>query len=101
MGGILFKMARTSFKSKNIWKGSNYSRGGLLHDKHGNTYRIPVSYRNNHSGLVLNSKLKLKGVERNRHHNYAYDPTPIRLTKAQTRQKKAIMASLRRKGKIR
>lgn len=95
--------SKSSFKADGaMWKGSVYRRGGILHDKHGNTYKVPITYRDNKAGLVSNPKGNILGIEKNRDHYYASDPTKIRkLTTYQSKRKKAIMASLRKKGKIR
>lgn len=94
-------MAKESFKAGGaLWKGSLYKRGGNLHDKHGNTYKVPITYRDNKSGLIVNSKGNLLGIEQNREHSYAMDAKRVKLSAPQSRRKRAMMASLRRRGKV-
>lgn len=87
------------FKS-GVFIGSFYSRGGRSRDKHGNTTFIPQTFRNVHSGLVVNSTGKVLGVERNRRHSFGSDPRKVRIGVRQTAQKKAIMAQLRKRRRI-
>ena len=82
------------------FKGSFYSRGGFTKDKYGNTSYKPMTFRDNHTGLVLSQRGSILGVEKNRQHHYGGDPKRG-ITPHQTARKRAIMASLRRSGKIR
>ena len=76
-----------------------YSRGGNTADKHGNKSSSPVTFRNNHNGLVVTKNGRIIGIERNRRHAFGSDPRKVRIGPAQTAQRKAIMAKLRSQGK--
>jgi len=84
-----------------IFKGSWYLRQKQK-DKHHNTYDSRATWRNVHSGLVANSKGNIIGVEKNHMHHYSTDPRKIKkLSRGQTRQQRAIMISLRKRGRAR
>ena len=91
------------FKSDGTnWKGSLYSRGGVLHDKWGNTYKSTTNYRDNKTGMVFSQKGNLLGIEPNHSHVYSTDYKPLKkMNRYQTKRQKKIMITLRKKGKIR
>ena len=74
-----------------------YSRGGNTMDKHGNKSSSPVTFRNNHSGLVITRKGRIIGIERNRRHSFGSDPRKVRIGPGQTAQQKKIMIELRKR----
>lgn len=65
---------------RKIWWGSFYLRGGKLNDKHRNTYRKPISYRQKKTGIVISPKGKFITIESPYKHHYGYDK-PIRKVK--------------------
>lgn len=83
------------FKPGTFIHSSYYVRGGSLKDKHGNKQHTPLTFRNNHSGVVVNIQGRPIGVERARHHTYGSDPRKAKIV--QTPQQRAIMANLRRR----
>lgn len=83
------------------FNGSYYSRGGKLKDKYGNVKLVPLTLRSNHTGVILSQRGKYEGIETNRRHSYGSDPRRVQFPKRyQTAQQKAIMASLRGRGRI-
>lgn len=78
-----------------------YRRGGVLRNKHNQSFKVPASYRNVHTGFVANAGGSIVGQEVNRKHHYAYDPSRIKNKRLQTRQQKAIMISLRKRRRFR
>ena len=92
----------TKFKAGNFF-GSFYQRGGRLVDKHKNVHYVPISYRNVHNpNVVLSSRGKILGGEKNREHEYGYNPRPlpVKYKVLQSQQQKKIMMTLRQKGRI-
>ena len=83
------------------FSGSYYQRGGRVTDKHNNIKFTPLTFRNIHSGEILSNRGQYLGLEENRRHTYGLGPRKAALPKRyQTRQHKAVMASLRSRGRI-
>lgn len=62
---------------KQTWFGGTYVRGGLLHTKHGTTYRREESFRTPDSDGIVHSTAKdgrLLGTEKTGTHHYGTDP---------------------------
>lgn len=81
--------------------GSIYSRGGRLVDKYKNVRYEPVTYRSVHfPNIVLSSRGKILGGEKNRQHEYGLGVKPIKLKRIQSQQEKKIMMTLRKRGRL-
>ncbi len=79
--------------------GSVYTRGGKMKDKHGNTHYEPITFRNVHNpNVILSSKGKIIGGEKNREHEYGNKPhpLPVKYKRLQSNQEKAMFANIKR-----
>lgn len=56
-----------------IWRGSLYRRGGNWRDRWNNVHRSKITYRQRHSGIVVNEKGGFLGMEEPLKHYYGRD----------------------------
>lgn len=83
------------------FKGSYYARGGKMRDKYGNVQLKPLTFRSNHTGVIVSGHGKYLGIESNRRHTYGADPRKVQFPKKyQTPQQKLIMMKLRQSGRL-
>jgi len=84
------------------FKGNSfYSRGGKTKDKYGNVQLKPLTFRSNHTGVVISNHGKYLGIEANRRHTYGVDPRRVQFPKKyQTARQKLIMMKLRQSGRL-
>jgi len=88
---------KSKYSSGEFVGSSWYKRGGKLKDKWGNIKHTPISYRENHTGSVINSKGVYQGTEKNRQHTFGNDPRKVSGGRAfrSDAQRKAVMRKLR------
>lgn len=87
-------------KRKRIFYGSYYIRGGKTFDKHGNTYKKPITYRQTRTGFVIAPSRNFIGIEKPHQHHHGSDPKKIRKPSTFVRPN-SLTALKRRKSHIR
>lgn len=58
---------------KNIWHGAVYSRGGSLTSKWKTKRKIPVTYRDKNTGVILTEQGAILGIESTHKHGWGAD----------------------------